>query len=401
MADYWKSNDRKYCDFCKCWIADNKSSIQFHENGKRHQQNVQKRITEISRNSYKAQQEQNKIDADLKKMNDAAMKAYMQDISAGADISSRELHEKQKLDVANETTAQEEHLAGPSSNASGATDSRRPRPKKGREADPLYLPGIESDEESESSKGKAMIKKRRIEETTNATNESMWVEAENDEGFPYFWNVKTGESIWEPPKEGYMKKEEYEQLSKLAWQKQKESAASEAKYELENADEIAARLRRENMAQIFKHNRKIKEELEKKVDHAREAAATAEIHRSKNPYGTWEAVDTKQAQPMDLQLPITPAPLYVPSVAPEKTEPKFKEKIIDHVPLEAKATTSDSFMKKRKVQRNTRQRLDIVYLYDLRTCSVCLGPLKDLEELPIDFETYQKLARVGHSRSSR
>lgn len=23
-ADYWKSNDRKYCDFCKCWITDNK-----------------------------------------------------------------------------------------------------------------------------------------------------------------------------------------------------------------------------------------------------------------------------------------------------------------------------------------------------------------------------------------
>lgn len=24
MADYWKSNDKKYCDFCKCWITDNK-----------------------------------------------------------------------------------------------------------------------------------------------------------------------------------------------------------------------------------------------------------------------------------------------------------------------------------------------------------------------------------------
>uniref|UniRef100_A0A1Y9H9K1 WW domain-binding protein 4 n=1 Tax=Anopheles farauti TaxID=69004 RepID=A0A1Y9H9K1_9DIPT len=359
MADYWKSNDRKYCDFCKCWIADNKSSIQFHENGKRHQQNVQKRISEISRNSYKAQQEQHKIDADLKKMNDAAMKAYMQDISAGADISSRELHEQQKCELANQIAAQESSLAGPSSNISSATDAKRPRPKKGREADPLYLPGIESDEESESSKGKTIAKKRRTDETANAANESMWVEAENDDGFPYYWNVKTGESIWEPPKEGYMKKEEYEKLSKIAWQKQKENAESEAKYELENADEIAARLRRENMAQIFKHNRKIKEELEKKVDHAREAATTAEIQRSKNPYGTWETVEAKPAQSIDLQLPTAPAPLYVPSAAPEKTEPKFKEKVIDHVPLEAKATVSDSFIKKRKVQRNARQRLDV------------------------------------------
>ncbi|XP_052903619.1 WW domain-binding protein 4 [Anopheles moucheti] len=358
MADYWKSNERKYCDFCKCWIADNKSSVQFHENGKRHQMNVQKRISEISRNSYKAQHEQSKIDADLKKMNDAAMKAYMLDISAGADISSRELCEKQKLEQVNANADQIGPCAGPSVNSSGITDSRRSKTKKGREADPLYLPGLDSDEDPESSKGKAMAKKRRIEDDTKVDPESMWVEAENDDGFPYYWNVKTGESVWEPPKEGYMKKDEYENLSKIAWQKQKENAALEAKYELENADEIAARLRRENMAQIFKHNRKIKEEIEKKVDHGREAASNAEIERSKNPYGRWESVQVKQEQPMDLQLPVTPAPLYVPSAQPEKAEPKFKEKVIDHVPLDAKSTTSDTFMKKRKIQRQSRQRLD-------------------------------------------
>uniref|UniRef100_A0A1Y9H9K4 Uncharacterized protein n=1 Tax=Anopheles farauti TaxID=69004 RepID=A0A1Y9H9K4_9DIPT len=44
---------------------------------------------------------------------------------------------------------------------------------------------------------------------------------------------------------------------------------------------------------------------------------------------------------------------------------------------------------------------NIVYLYDLRTCAVCLGPAKDMEELPIDFETYQKLTRVGAPHSTR
>ncbi|XP_053657890.1 WW domain-binding protein 4 [Anopheles marshallii] len=321
--------------------------------------NVQKRISEISRNSYKAQHEQNKIDADLKKMNDAAMKAYMLDISAAADISSRELCEKQKLEQVNENADQIGPCAGPSVNSSGTTDSRRPKTKKGREADPLYMPGLDSDEDPESSKGKAMAKKRRLEDIAKVDTGSMWVEAENDEGFPYYWNVKTGESVWEPPKEGYMKKDEYENLSKIAWQKQKENAALEAKYELENADEIAARVRRENMAHIFKHNRKIKEEIEKKVEHGREAATNAEIERSKNPYGRWESVKIKHEQPMDLQLPVAPAPLYVPSAQPEKVEPKFKEKVIDHVPPEAKATTSDTFMKKRKIQRQSRQRLDV------------------------------------------
>uniref|UniRef100_A0A182WRB6 WW domain-binding protein 4 n=1 Tax=Anopheles quadriannulatus TaxID=34691 RepID=A0A182WRB6_ANOQN len=358
MADYWKSNDRKYCDFCKCWIADNKSSVQFHENGKRHQMNVQKRISEISRNSYKAQQEQNKIDADLKKMNDAAMKAYMQDISAGADISSRELNEKQKLEQVQEACGQISPRPGPSVSSSGNADSRPAKAKKAREADPLYLPGAESEEDTENGKGKTLSKKRHIENIAQVGNGSMWVEAETDEGFPYYWNVKTGESIWETPKEGFMKKEEYETLSKIAWQKQKEIAEHEAKYELENADEIAARLRRENMAQIFKHNRKIKEELEKKIDHG-EVAVTAQIEQSKNPYGNWESVEVKKERSIDLQLPVTPAPLYVPSAMPEKMEPKFKERVIDHIPQEVKATVSDTFTKKRKVQRNARTRLDV------------------------------------------
>ncbi|XP_035792273.1 WW domain-binding protein 4-like [Anopheles albimanus] len=367
MADYWKSNDRKFCDFCKCWLADNKSSIQFHENGKRHQANVQKRISEISRNSYKAQQEQNKIDADLKKMNEAAAKAYMQDISACADISSRELYAKQQLEEAQAAAALAVSSAGPptsSSSGSAASGSRAgPKlpPKRGREADPLYLAGPDSDDEAADGSNKAKIaaKRKHVEEMAQIGNGSMWVEAETDEGYPYYWNVKTGESAWEAPPEGFMKKDEYEKLSKLAWQKQKESAASEAKYVIENADEIAARLRRENMAHIFKQNRKAKEEFERMADHKRAAAEDVEIERSKNPYGSWQTVEAKDEKPIDLQLPVVPAPLYVPSAAPEVQQPKFKEKIVDRIPAEVKATVSDAFVKKRKIQRNARQRLDV------------------------------------------
>ncbi|XP_053679096.1 WW domain-binding protein 4, partial [Anopheles nili] len=360
-ADYWKSNERKYCNFCKCWIADNKSSVQFHENGKRHQLNVQKRISEISRNSYKSQQEQAKIDADLKKMNDAAMKAYMQDISSQADMSSRELYEKQQLERMNENAIQDISSAGPSTSEAGArmqTDSKCSKPRKGREADPLYLPGVLTDEEGESSNDKSAAKKRRIAEVARASNGSMWVEAESDEGYPYFWNVKTGESIWEPPMEGFMKKQEYEKLSKIAWEKQKENAIVEAQYELENAEEIASRLRRESMAQIFKHNRKIKEEFEKKVFHGRETEITLENQHSKTPYGAWETIEVKKEQPVDLQLPFKATPLYIPSTIPEDKEQQFKEKIVDHVPLEVKATVSATFVKKRKVQRNARNRIE-------------------------------------------
>lgn len=48
-SEYWKSNPRKFCDFCKCWIADNKPSVEFHERGKRHKENVQIRLAEMGK----------------------------------------------------------------------------------------------------------------------------------------------------------------------------------------------------------------------------------------------------------------------------------------------------------------------------------------------------------------
>ena len=29
MSEYWKSNAKKYCEFCKVWIADNKPVKKF------------------------------------------------------------------------------------------------------------------------------------------------------------------------------------------------------------------------------------------------------------------------------------------------------------------------------------------------------------------------------------
>lgn len=67
-ADYWKSQGRKFCDFCKCWIADNKPSIEFHEGGKKHKENVSKRLREIHKNSAKQARQHRKFEDDIKKM---------------------------------------------------------------------------------------------------------------------------------------------------------------------------------------------------------------------------------------------------------------------------------------------------------------------------------------------
>ncbi|KAK9876912.1 hypothetical protein WA026_015948 [Henosepilachna vigintioctopunctata] len=95
-ADYWVSQERKYCEFCKCWIADNKPSVEFHENGKRHQENVKKRLNTITKNSRKAQKALEREDYSLKQMEKAALEAYKKDIENNADLTSIAINQKLK-----------------------------------------------------------------------------------------------------------------------------------------------------------------------------------------------------------------------------------------------------------------------------------------------------------------
>lgn len=234
------------------------------------------------------------MDAEMRKMNDAAMKAYMQDISAGADISSRALAEQQKAEAAAAAAAvaDAEPAAGPS------VGPRAPKKKIGREADPFYIPGDFSDEEGPPpSKATAAAiaeaaKKKRLEEISQMGHGSLWVEALTEEGYTYYWHVKTNESVWEPPKEGFMKKEEYEKISMVVLQKQEEAIKKEVKYEVENAQEIAAKLKREQMAKMYEHNRRVKEEIETIADPKRQKREEeAALEAAAGPYGRWQTVE--------------------------------------------------------------------------------------------------------------
>lgn len=108
-TEYWKSNARVFCDFCKCWYADNKpvseylhksfleciihfcqlQSKAFHEGGKKHKEAVAQRLHDINKRSVKEERAKDKFNAQLRQMEDAAMKAYADDLSRGGDISSQ------------------------------------------------------------------------------------------------------------------------------------------------------------------------------------------------------------------------------------------------------------------------------------------------------------------------
>ncbi|KAK2715862.1 WW domain-binding protein 4-like isoform X2 [Artemia franciscana] len=94
MSEYWKSTPKKFCDFCKCWIADNKASVQFHESGKNHKENVTKKITDLRKKGIKEKQEKDEFDEEMRRIEEAALEAYQSDVYKNPDMTGFEVQQK-------------------------------------------------------------------------------------------------------------------------------------------------------------------------------------------------------------------------------------------------------------------------------------------------------------------
>ncbi|XP_057313679.1 WW domain-binding protein 4-like [Hydractinia symbiolongicarpus] len=166
MADYWKSTGKRFCDFCKCWTADNKASIDFHERGKNHQANVKRRLGEIKKNSIEKRKKDEASKKMFAQMEKAALAAVEKDIQANQGAVG-------KSDMKNIVSA---HAAG-----SGNNSSTYP-----------------------------------------------WTAMIAPQGFTYYYNSLTGESSWTMPEvfkklhEEKIKEEEESQPKKKKKKKEKE-----------------------------------------------------------------------------------------------------------------------------------------------------------------------------------
>lgn len=118
----------------------------------------------------------------MRQMEDAAMRAYAQDISRGGDITTQELN-----------AAVAAAAASYDDESSTATNRTAPGPSAipTRAIDPL-LPPIDVLEDEERAKRAKMKRKANGTLGNDAKDQSMWVEAKSDEGHTYYWNVKSG-----------------------------------------------------------------------------------------------------------------------------------------------------------------------------------------------------------------
>lgn len=165
----------------------------------------------------------------------------------------------------------------------------------------------------------------------------------------------TIETTWEKPKEGYMKIDEYEKLNAIAVKQQEEKLQQEMTETIENADELAAKYKREQS----KKYRKFTEDPKPKEEPLNNFADIYGTYHDR-PLGEWQAVDSEpeKKEALDLELPKQDFANYYAVASVSNDEPpvkKFKEKTVTKLDDDS----SPAVFKKRKFTNKNIRRAEV------------------------------------------
>ncbi|XP_038055560.1 WW domain-binding protein 4-like [Patiria miniata] len=378
MATYWKSQPKKHCDFCKCWIADNRASIDFHERGKRHKENVEKKLAELRKKGHEQYKIQQTLDSDLIKMETEALKAF-------------------KKDLENDPALAAQYKAQAASAAASAAATAKKKEELLNSARKLHKQGLVSTKQagkttatsSTSSTAPATEASSHTAESTAATTAAegskttcVWLEGTSPEGHTYYWNTVTGESQWEKP-EGYVATEE----STIYKQQDPEDGTSQTQEQQEPAEETTKTS--QDLKPPGTEDEKPEEndeeqkeddsgneddedevEVEEEDDDEKDEDALRPVKRKMvNPYGGWTTIVPDDTPPIDLQLPQPDRPYFQPIVPQAaqhqpREKVKFKERTVSSLTSASQSSSSPlgsgvASFKKRKFGgggRSIRQR---------------------------------------------
>jgi len=202
----WKSQENKFCKYCKCWVADNRVSQSFHEQGARHKKALEESLIEMKKTQVKeAKKEDFRCNA-LRQMEEAALQDYKdKDIGESRDFTAKLYNNEVEVEGV-------QYEAGPSK-PGDIGPSAKPRIIKDKKVDPMaevtgdkpdrwdkdYLAKMEAAKEL-----KPVITPKGGTQWHNNTVPKLWYEAKDDDDNSYYYHIKTGESRWDKPPHGYM-----------------------------------------------------------------------------------------------------------------------------------------------------------------------------------------------------
>ncbi|KAM7375259.1 hypothetical protein PAMA_014381 [Pampus argenteus] len=385
MADYWKSQPRKFCQYCKCWIADNKPSVEFHERGKNHKENVAAKISEIKKKSIEQAKKDERMSKQFAAMEEAALKAYNEDLKRmGMESGSGS---QAQTTATTYTQPQEQPRAQPQTKKKQTKKWKPSKSSRNRTETKVWVEGKTDDghtyyyntitgdsqwEKPEGFHGESPGFAEPVQ--PESSSGSAWMEGVSPDGHTYYYNTETGESTWEKPADfpsnevsgsgsGSSREGEIQEgpltpqpeplsggdESSSEAQASQEAEATEQPSQQTKVPKISFRKRKaeaepsELEGEDKKSGDKPKEDAEEKKEEEVQSTATKPVEKKEeketqakkrkavNPYGTWEQIQQEEEPyaSVDLQLPQVEGGA---AVAPAELQPepkhKFKERII-------------------------------------------------------------------------
>ncbi|XP_045124549.1 WW domain-binding protein 4-like isoform X2 [Portunus trituberculatus] len=229
----------------------------------------------------------------LKSMEEAAMKAYKNDIEQNPDMTGTKINEITKANNAELVVGKKKIEASDTTTASTATTTSKP-----------------------SGGGAAKV----------------WHEAKSPDGESYYWNTETGESTWDVPKEGFMSVKEQERLS------EKTTTTTTTSHKA-SADKSAHTIKKKSQTTVSS------------APMMYGPAPKAEA------FSSWQTVKmSDKEKAVDLQLPqIAEEGYYAPEVVISKPEVSFKEKVVTLSDQGEEGDLGSVGFKKRKAQQDNRK----------------------------------------------
>ncbi|XP_011845646.1 PREDICTED: WW domain-binding protein 4 isoform X2 [Mandrillus leucophaeus] len=352
MADYWKSQPKKFCDYCKCWIADNRP---------------------IKQKSLDKAKEEEKASKEFAAMEAAALKAYQEDLKRlglESEILEPSITPVTSTIPPTSTSNQQKEKK---------EKKRKKDPSKGRWVEGItsegyhyyydLISGASQWEKPEGFQGN--LKKTAVK--------TVWVEGLSEDGFTYYYNTETGESRWEKPDDFIphtsdltSSKVNENSLGTLDESKSSDSHSdSDGEQEAEEG-EVSTETQKPKIK--FKEKNKNNDggsdpETQKEKSIQKQNSLVSNEEKSKtfkksNPYGEWQEIkqEVESHEEVDLELPSTENEYVSTSEADGGGEPKvvFKEKTVTCLGVVAEGVAP--VFKKRRTEngksRNLRQRGD-------------------------------------------